>query len=728
MAGKASADSLRKGRRHMTIQEQQLSGRIAEIKGAKVIKSFCYTCPWTCPTEVFVRDGKVVYHKGNPEAPNNVGTRCAKGMASAWLTRDPDRLKYPLLRTNPKGRPGEFKRISWDEAFEFVALKLEEIKKKWGPEAVCFMSHHDPNSIFMVQLISQLYGTPNVSLGHAMGCEGDRRSACLTLFGHLFPMHDFASSKYVILWGMNMLGANQGLFESRALLQAKKRGCKLVVVDPVFTETAQKADEWIPIRPGADAAMALAMCKVIIDENLGDKSFVDSYCEGFDGFRDHLSEKQYTPDFAAEISGIDAETIRRIAREFATTKPAISALFKGSGYYTNGNDAARACYILDALTGQVDRPGNLHLKDWAPIGMPIEIPEEAMHKPEKPPLAHAMGYKLAPLTGYPVVPEIPNTKLPDAVLKDDPYPIRGMIVQATNPVMSDPNRDRVKEMFANLELAVACELFMSETALECDIVLPETSFYEHAELRQGMWLGPEAILCQPAVAPPGEAKPMYEIAKGIAGKMGWGEYFTYETWEDWAAVAAKNLPASLDELKNRGFWAGEMRYDRVPGGLPTPSGKIEIYSTAYAEAGLNAYPEWRERSVIPDEDYPLQVTHSKLSMHCNIVTQNNPFLMEICGENWVEINSQDAAKYGIQDGQTVIVESPKDSITIAAKVVEGLVPGAVSIRHGHGFGHWAMGSIAKGKGAHSNNLMEAYTNPVTGTNNYNECKVRVRPA
>jgi thiosulfate reductase/polysulfide reductase chain A len=306
--------------------------------------------------------------------------------------------------------------------------------------------------------------------------------------------------------------------------------------------------------------------------------------------------------------------------------------------------------------------------------------------------------------------------------------VKGLFVHATNPVMSDPNRDRVLEMFKNLELAVACELYLSETALECDIVLPETSFHEQAEIRQGMWLGPEVVLCQPVVDRVGDSKPSYEIAKGIAEKMGWAEHFPYEKWEDWGEVAMKDVPMSLDELKTKGFWAGDIEYNRVPKGLPTPSGKIEIFSNKYNDNKLNPYPEFVERSVIPDEDYPLQVTHSKLSMHCNLVTQNNPLLMEICGENWVEINQADAAKYGIQNDTYVTVESPKDSMKILVKVVEGLVPGCVSIRHGHGFGHWAMGSIAKGKGAHSNNLMDAHTNPVTGANCYNECKVRIRTA
>ena len=703
----------------MALDDKRLSERIATIKNATLVKSFCYSCPWNCPTEVYVRNGKVVYVKGNEDAPNNIGTRCSKGMASWWMTQDPDRLKYPMLRTNPKGQPGQFKRISWDEAFDFIAGKLKDIAEKYGPEAVALTCHHDPNTQFYRHLLSDLYGSPNM-YAHTSGCEQDRRSACLTIFGHVFPMHDFANSKYVILWGMNMLGANQGLFESRGILEAKKRGCKLVVVDPSFTETAQKADEWLPVRPGTDAALALGMCRAIIDAGLQDQAFIDKYCEGFDGFRQHLDEKGYTPEWAAEICGIDADTIRRIAREFATTKPAMSAIFKGSGYYTNGHDAGRACYILDAITGQVDGPGNLHLKEWAPVGLPLNIPDEAKGKPTKDPLHVAMGYPLAP--------DLPNSRLPEAVIDGDPYPVKGLFVQSTNPVMSDPNRDRVMEMFKHLELAVACEVLMSETALECDIVLPETSFYEMAEVRQGLWLGQEAIICQPAIDPIGESKAPYDIVKGIGERMGWAEHFAYDSWEDWANTACADLPGGLEGLKEKGFWSAPPRFNKLDDGLETKTGKIEIYSHAYADAGHNPYPDYVERSVLPDDEYPLQVTHSKLSMHCNIVTQNNPMLMEICPENWVEVSTADALKYGIQDGGKCVIESPKDKITMTAKVVEGLVPGAISIRHGHGFGHWAMGSVAKGKGAHSNNLMDIHTNPVTGANCYNECKVRVRPA
>ncbi len=702
----------------MTAENKRISAELARIKGAEVIRSFCYTCPWNCPTEVFVRDGKIVYHKGNPDSPNDIGTRCAKGMASSYVVEDPDRLKYPMKRTGPKGS-GEFERISWDEAFTIIADKLTEIKQEYGPEAVVWTCHHDPNTVFARHLLGDLYGTPNCYT-HTSGCEQDRRLACLTVFGHVFPMHDFAHSKYVILWGMNMLGANQGLFESRALLQAKKDGCKLIVVDPVFTETAAKADEWIPIKPGGDGAMALAMCRVIIDEGLIDKPFIAKYCDGFEGFRDHLHEQGYTAEWAEEICGIPAETITRLAREFATAKPAMSAQFKGAGYYTNGADAGRAIYILNAITGQVDQPGNLHLKDWAPLAAPVRIPDEAKAKPGKDPLHVAMGYPLAP--------DLPNARLPEAVLEGDPYPVRAIFVQSTNPVMSDPDRNKVQEMFRGLDFGVAIEIYMSETAIECDLVLPETSFHEQAEIRQGLWLGPEAILCQPVVPRVGESKPLYEIVKGIAEKMGWGEHFPYEKWEDWGELCMEDMPITLDELKQEGIWTAPIRYGHLDDGLATASGKIEIRSQQFEDAGGSAYPVYTERSVIPDADYPLQLTHSKLSMHCNIVTQNNPYLMEIVGENWAEINPIDAAKYGIEDDTEVIIESPKDNITIKVKVLEGIVPGSICVRHGHGFGHWAMGAVAKGRGAHSNVLMDRHTAPISGANCYNECKVKVRTA
>jgi thiosulfate reductase/polysulfide reductase chain A len=698
----------------------ELATTLSEIKGAKMVPSFCYMCPWNCPSEVYVKDGKIVYVKGLAGAPNS-GRRCAKGEASFQVVDDPDRLKYPMKRVSPKGKEPKFERISWDEAYTIIANKLTDVKDKYGPEAVVSLYHHDPNSVFTQILLTQLYGSPNF-YGHTAGCEQSRRQACLTVFGHVFPMLDFEDSRYIMLWGINLLEAVEAIWENLALFEALDKGAKLVVVDPKFTHTAEKADEWIAIKPGTDGAMALAMCYTMIEENLYDKAFVREWTSGFDEFAQHLRDKGYTPEWASKITDVPAETIRRLAREFATTKPAIAEVFKGPGNYTNGADASRAIYMLNVLTGNVDGPGNLCLKDWAPVGPPVIIPDEAMTKPKKPPLHVAMGYPLAP--------DLPTGLLPKAVISGDPYPVKVLFLHAINLVMSDPNTELVKKMFRELELAVTIDLYMSETALESDLVLPDASFYERAEVRQGLYKAPQAIICQPVIPPVGESQPMYEIVKGIAGKMGYGKYFTYKTWEDWAKVAVQGLPMSLDELKTQGIWTGENRYYKYKeSGFPTPSGKLEIWSKNFENSGYNPLPEYKEHSVVPDEEYPLQLITSKLSMHCNVLTQNNPYLMEIVDENWVELNPVDARKYGIRDGDMVVVESPHGKGVIRAKVIEGVKPGVACARHDHGFGHWSpFLSVAYGKGAHLNHLVDSQIDPVSGGNAYNERKVRVRRA
>ena len=215
-------------RRNLTDIPNNLASNLAAIKGATVVRSFCYSCPWTCPTEVYVKDDKVVYVKGNENSPNSAGKRCGKGMASSYVTTDPDRLKYPMRRTGPKGS-GQFDRISWDEAFSLIAENLTSIRDRYGPEAVVYLYHHDPNSVFARNLLTKLYGSPNF-YGHTSGCEQDRRTAAITLFGNLFPTHDFLNSRYVMLWGINMFGANEGVSEPRALMEAREKGCKVVML------------------------------------------------------------------------------------------------------------------------------------------------------------------------------------------------------------------------------------------------------------------------------------------------------------------------------------------------------------------------------------------------------------------------------------------------------------------------------------------------------------------
>ncbi len=689
------------------------SEMINEVRGTQSFPGVCIICPWHCATEVFVKDDKVVYVRGNENSANG-STRCVKGVASIHLSRDPDRLLHPLK----KNSQGEFESISWDQAFAEIAEKLAVIKEKYGPEAVFYLYHLDSNDMFSHQLFTQLYGTPNWS-GHGAACDQDRRVAAMSTFGHPLPTKDFANSRFVMLWGCDPFGPNEALHENRELVEAMKKGCKLVIVDPNRSRTAEKADVWVPIKPGTDGAMALAMAHRIVETEAYDREFCEQWVYGWKRFCAHVVEKGYTPEWAETISGVPKETIIGLADEFATTKPGIMDGLKGLVNYTNGMDAFRAIYALNAITGNVDGPGNMILKEIAPLELPVEIPEEFEVEPEELTLGQAGG--------YPMSPDMPTQLLPKAVLEGDPYPIKGGFFHICNLAMSDPNPKAFKEMMAGLDLSVTIDMYLSETAQLSDYVLPECSMFERAEIREGMWSGPQAVVAVPAIKPLGDSRPLYEIMAGLAEKMGYGQYYQWDSWEDWAKRVLANIPAELEDLKKTGIWQGELRYHKFKSEpLATMSEKIEVFSDMAEFAGLNPMPEYSEESrVKPDEEYPFQLVNAKMQYHCNLHTQNNPYLMGIEDENWVELNPADAERLGIGDEDRVEVASPLDKVIIKARVRDGVQPGVLKVIHGHGFGR-TMGSVARGKGTHVNVIFETRINPGSGGNSYNEHKVNVR--
>ncbi len=688
--------------------------RISRIKGARMVPGVCIICPWHCPTEVFVKNNEVIYVRGNENAPNR-SSRCVKGVSSLHISKDPDRLLHPMMKT----KSGRHKAISWDDAFTIIANKLLKIKKENGPEAVSYLWHLDSNEMFSYQLFTQLYGTPNWS-GHGAACDQDRRLAGMMTYGHPLPTKDYENSRFIMLWGEDPLGPNQSLHENRELVETLKRGTKLVVVDPYRSRSAEKANIWLPIKPGTDGALALAMAHRIIETKAYDADFCENWVYGFDAFADHVRSNNYTPQWAESVTGIDQAIIIDIADEFASTKPAVMDGLKGLVNYSNGFQALRTIFCLNAITGNIDGPGNLILKEASPLNLPLVIPEEALSMPERPIISAEMGYPLAP--------DIPSQLLPKAVLEGSPYPIKAAFFHIVNPAMSDPNTGLFRKMMDKLDLSVTIDIYMSETAQLSDIVLPEASFYERAEVRESLWSGPQTIMAQPAIRPLGESKPLYEIMRGLAKALGYGEYFQWKTWEDWARTVVEYLPVSFEELKEKGVWHGEMKYHKYieAGGFQTSTGRIEVYSETLAEYGYEPMPIYDEtQRVKPDEAYPFQLINGKMQCHCGTHTQNNPFLMAIEGENWVEISTRDAASLNIMDGDRVELCSPVSKAIIKTRVKEGLLPGVVRVVHGHGFGR-TMGSVAKGKGTHVNPIFDSQVNPVSGGIGYNECKVAVR--
>jgi thiosulfate reductase/polysulfide reductase chain A len=628
---------------------------------------------------------------------------CVKGLASVHSSRDADRLLYPMKRNSQ----GEHERISWDQALTEIAGRLKNIKLKYGPESLCGLWHLDSNEVFTRLLFGQLYGSPNLS-GHGAAYDQDRRLAAMATFAHPHPTKDYANSRFVMLWGCDPFGSNGALHENRELLDSIKDGCRLIVVDPNYSRTAEKAHLWLPIKPGTDGALALAIAYHIVETEAYDSDFCQQWVHGLDDFAKHVLGSGYTPQWAEEITGIPKETIIAVADEFAATKPAIMDGLKGLVNYSNGLDTLRTIFALNVITGNIDGPGNLILKEKALLNPPLEIPEDVMAKQNKPPIALSMG--------YPMAPDLPSQLLPKAVLEDVPYPVKALFFHSCNPAMSDPNTRLFEKMMAEVELSVTVDIYPNETAQLSEFILPEASTFERAEVREGAWSGPQAVISQPAIKPLGESKPLYDIIKALAEKMGYGEYFQWSSWEDWARKSTARLPVSFDELKRKGVWEGELRYHKFKDdGIQTPTGKFEVYSTIFESKGYQPLPVFtEEQRVKPDTEYPLQLINCKSQYHCGTHTQNNPYLMSIAGENWVELNPLDASRLEIFDGDRVEIASPQASAIITAKVSEAVQPGVAKVLHG------------SGKGTHINPLFDTRVNPVSGGIGYNECKVRIR--
>src|SRR5512143_1156847 len=284
---------------------------LLDANGDGYIASMCEMCVWRCGLLAKVKDGRVVKLEGNPDHPHSLGKLCPRGQAGLMNTYDPDRVLTPLIRAGRRGE-GKFREASWEEALDLVASKMSEIKKKYGPEAMVFSSTHNLSQVQFENFL-QAFGSPNYGTQRSL-CFNAMIVSNLMTFGMEEPDRDYSRVKYIILTGRNLAEAISNS-ETGHLIGAIDRGAKLVVLDPRFTKTSAKAAEWLPIRPGTDLAFHLAMLNVIVSEALYDAAFVNTYTIGFGELASSVA--QYTPDWAAKITEIPAETIRRIAREFA---------------------------------------------------------------------------------------------------------------------------------------------------------------------------------------------------------------------------------------------------------------------------------------------------------------------------------------------------------------------------------------------------------------------------
>jgi len=779
----------------LTLQEKVR----AQSEEIKWIPSCCNMCGGQTGILCEVIDGRVVKIEPNNENPigfsNNSedffknkhegAVMCPKGNAGIMTLYDPDRIKKPLLRTNKNkgiGIDPKFKEISWEEAYNMIVEKLKYLKDNSEEHKLIWFSE-DHSFTHIQSDFCNLFGTPNYSM-HSNLCDVSRKASFKIILGHDRPLCDFVNTKYILLFGWNPLSATKWSHLPRIITKAISSGAKMVVVDPYFSFTASKANEWVPIIPGTDGAMALSMAHVIIKRKLYDEEFIKTWTVGFDEFSKYVKDK--TPYWASQITSVPAKKIEKIAIEFASIKPAIVDFWSGPGQHSNAVYGGWAIGLLAALTGQIDKPGTLLIpttkgNSHQPVNYEKSKYPRIDGGSDKYPFFHKSG----------VYSEIIN-KIAN---NDASYQPKVAFIVFQNLMMSMPGTTTVEKALKNLEFIVVIDTHLSETAMMADIVIPGSHYLERYDWNTHWVSWPVLGLRQPVVKPlfnqPTEYEFIIELGRRLKIKDANGvEFFKVgplsnqeiadvtKWYEEYLSKEALNgaPKLSLEQIKQLpgAVWISkegtqynkylkeiddntiknsiienniiyslkEGKKDKPIGiiqsdgkayvGFETPTRKIHFSAVHLKDKKdangnyLQTLPIYVQRDWLPDSDYPFYLINWKESPHTHTRTQNNPYLMEIRDKNTLKINSSIAAKLGIRDGDEIIVESPYGKMKAIASLTEGIHPKVVGLQHG--FGHWAMGNIAKGKGSSDAILRPTKCDPLSGMALHKECCVRISKA
>ena len=705
---------------------KMLKGKIPGPQtGIEVKKSICTMCdPMTqCGMDLYVKDGRIIKVEGTKENPYNRGGLCSKGAATRQYVYNEDRLKTPLKRVGPRGS-GQYEPISWDEALDTITEKLNHYKKEYGPESVVFFSGYAKWHRPFLHRLAYAYGSPNY-LTESSTCFQAMAMAQKLVFG-LPGGPDLKNARCVLIWSANPFHSNTG--NAGHLVDAKKRGLKIIVVDPRMTPTANIADIHLQLKPGTDGALALAIANVIINEKLYDAEFVQNHTYGFDEYRNYV--QQFTPEKAEEITGVPADKIRKAARLYATTKPAtIMPSASPVVHHTNGVNNYRAVFSLAGLTGNYDVLGGNHVKPPSYLyisgGFKTRL-GEFTNLPGQEKMAPRIGS-----TQFPVWEELVDEgqamELPNQIQSGKPYPIKAMLAFGINYRMW-PDPQYMAESLEKLDFIVNTDIFMTDSCQLADIILPVCTSVERSELR--CYPQNYVIYTQPAVEPLYESRTDVDIIFDLAKRLKVDDEMLntdYETSLDWILEPSG---LTIEELKkhpggmrvpNPVDW-GEKKY--LKNGFKTPSGKMEFkskvlekYNDSELYPALPAYiPPKYSQDATPEvaEEYPFILnTGSRLPMFVHTRTFRLPWTKSLRPEAAADLHPADAEKLGISQGDTIQLKSPNGAITVKANLTRTVLPGVVHMYHGY-------------SNADVNQLIEAdYLDPISGYPGYKSllCKV-----
>lgn len=643
--------------------------------------TICRLCSSCCPVVAETENNRLISAKRKSLLPDERQLICPKLKAVADIVYSPERLTKPLI----KDSFGKFQEASWDEALGKVAELFRHYKKNYGAESICWLRGMAADWGAPWDYVNRLmnaFGSPN-SIGNGSVCHVGREFAHTITYGAMtVPL--MQKAKCILIWGKNDRDTNP--MAADAILHARQNGAKLIVVDPVRTYFAAKADIWLQIKPANDGLLAMAMIHEIIQQNLYDEDFVDSWTVGFDELA--RSAAQFPAEKIATDIWLDPEAIKEAARLYATTTPACIIDGNGLDMQVDTFDATRSVAMLRALTGNLDIRGG----DFIPQPVParnIQLQDRVPADKQSITGDYSQFNVFNATWGKHV-----QSCVVDAILDEKPYPVRMLVSQSGNPVVSLMDSNRVERALEKVDFLVVIDTFMTRTARMADVVLPASSCYEKTQLNRAYLRNRLVRIQNQVIEPLEESWPDWKIVFELGRRIGLENEFPWQTAEEAIDYQLEPVGITVDMLRAKpdGIATEDMRFEKYRNvGFNTPTGKVEFASQKLKEAGFapvpyaEGFPEKPVSFSDQQDKYPLlgisgarsnRFTHSQFHQVPSLSMNGKGCV--------VDINPFDAEAYKLADGDQVMVETPRGSIVMAANISHLVHQGSIRIAWGWG--------------------------------------------
>lgn len=654
---------------------------------AKQFHSICRGCHGGCSVKLMVRNGQLVRVMPSEKTPFNLGQMCIKGLAAPEIMYHPDRLRTPLKRTGKRGE-NKWQRIHWDTALDEIAERIELLRSSLGPETIAINQGTGRHHFMHVIRFANSLGTPNWFEPGMANCLLPRITVSHLTYGG-FVTADYygaAQPKTILFWGHNPLVTGPDGELAFPAKRALRGGSYGVAIDPRRSETAKRCKLWLPIRPGTDAALALAMIHYIIHEKLYDTDFVDRWTIGFEPLKKHV--RPYTPSWAEQVTGVPAKDIAAVARRYALDKPSVIEWGVAIEQTPNALQTVHAIALLRGLTGNIDRPGG------DIVGMNILRPYPVLrkHLDRRNAAKRIGGQEFKLLGGFrSAIPSAHITGVFNAMLSGKPYPIRALLVFGSNPLVTVANSQRVHQALAALDLLVVTDLFQTPTAAMADYILPAAYWPEVNQIVELPYVSENAAAAQQRVVQYAQCRQDEEIMIDLAGRLKLPNH--EESLEDILNYRLEPLGIDFEELKTlRMVYPPHRYYKYKTHGFRTPSKKVELYSKPLQRMGYQPLPEYREPPESPISqpemvgEFPLILTTgSRRKEYFHSENRQIASLRKRRPDPTAEIHPDTAAANAIRHGDWVEIASPRNKIRVKACLKEEIRKDVVNVEHGWWF-------------------------------------------